>query len=79
MGSSTPRTRRERNSTPQPNSTEQGRSNAPKRLLTAKKGPGVRISFPPAESQVRTCLSREFALLRREAAVFRGCAAGSLD
>ena len=30
---------------------------------------------PPAESQVRTCLSREFAFLRREAAVFRGCAA----
>src|SRR5215471_585672 len=29
---------------------------------------------PPAESQVRTCLSREFAFLRREAAVFRGCA-----
>src|SRR5215471_11458687 len=32
-----------------------------------------RIQFPPAESQVRTCLSREFAFLGREAAVFRGC------
>src|SRR5215468_126975 len=34
----------------------------------------VRIHSAPAESQVRTCLSREFAFLRREAAVFRGCA-----
>ena len=34
----------------------------------------VRIQSPPAESQVRTCLSREFAFLRREAAVSRGCA-----
>jgi hypothetical protein len=34
----------------------------------------VRIRLPPAESQVRTSLSREFAFLRREAAVFRGCA-----
>src|SRR5262244_2511881 len=34
----------------------------------------VRIHLPPAESQVRTCLSREFAFLRREAAVSRGCA-----
>jgi hypothetical protein len=33
----------------------------------------VRIPFPPAESQVRTCLSREFAFPGREAAVFRGC------
>jgi hypothetical protein len=33
----------------------------------------VRIRFPPAESQVQTCLSREFAFLGREAAVFRGC------
>ena len=33
----------------------------------------VRIHFPPAVSQVRTCLSREFAFLGREAAVFRGC------
>src|SRR5262250_1295672 len=33
----------------------------------------VRIHSPPAESQVRTCLSREFAFLGREAAVFRGC------
>src|SRR5262249_6026609 len=33
----------------------------------------VRIHSPPAESQVRTCLSREFAVLGREAAVFRGC------
>ena len=35
--------------------------------------PMVRIRFPPAESQVQTCLSREFAFLGREAAVFRGC------
>src|SRR5215831_16958590 len=35
--------------------------------------PMVRIRFPPAESQVRTCLSREFAFLGRDAAVFRGC------
>src|SRR5499426_1826658 len=28
---------------------------------------------PPAESQVRTSLSREFVFLGREAAVFRGC------
>src|SRR5262249_648211 len=34
----------------------------------------VRIHLPPAGSQVRTCLWREFAFLRREAAVFRGCA-----
>src|SRR5262249_25159604 len=34
----------------------------------------VRIHFPPAESPVRTCLSREFAFLGREAGVFRGCA-----
>src|SRR5215831_15538849 len=34
--------------------------------------PEVRIHLSPAESQVRTCLSREFAFLRREAAVFRG-------
>src|SRR5215472_15351696 len=33
----------------------------------------VRIHLPPAESQVQTCLSREFAFLGREAAVFRGC------
>src|SRR5262249_49662953 len=32
----------------------------------------VRIQFPPAGSQVRTCLSREFAFLRRQGAVFRG-------
>jgi hypothetical protein len=37
-------------------------------------GPRVRIRFPPAGSQVRTCLSREFAFLSREAAVFRRCA-----
>src|SRR5262245_63638387 len=36
--------------------------------------PEVRIHLPPAESQVRTCLWREFAFLRRETAVFRGCA-----
>src|SRR5215468_8961199 len=35
--------------------------------------PEVRIHSAPAESQVRTCLSREFAFLRLEAAVFRGC------
>ena len=34
----------------------------------------VRIHPPPAESPVRTCLSREFAFLGREAGVFRGCA-----
>src|SRR5262244_3974136 len=39
-----------------------------------QEGPRVRIHLPPAASQVRTCLSREFAFLRREAAVFRGCA-----
>src|SRR5499427_5995431 len=33
----------------------------------------VRIRLPPAESQVQTCLSREFAFLGREAAIFRGC------
>ena len=33
----------------------------------------VRIRLPPAEGQVQTCLSREFAFLGREAAVFRGC------
>src|SRR5215469_15692756 len=32
----------------------------------------VRIHFPPAESLLQTCLSREFAFLGREAAVFRG-------
>ena len=37
----------------------------------------VRIHFPPAESQVRTCLSREFAFLRREAAVSAGVRAGA--
>jgi hypothetical protein len=37
-------------------------------------GYGVRPTLRwPAESQVRTCLSREFAFLRREAAVSRGC------
>jgi hypothetical protein len=39
--------------------------------------PMVRILFPPAESQVRTCLSREFAFLRREAAVSAGVRAGA--
>ena len=29
----------------------------------------VRIRFPPAESQVQTCLSREFAFLGREGSV----------
>src|SRR4029077_16922734 len=41
------------------------------------RGPMVRIHLPPAESQVRTCLSREFALLRREAAVSAGVRAGA--
>jgi len=41
------------------------------------KGPRVRIRFPPAVSQVRTCLSREFAFLGREATVFRGVQAGT--
>ena len=45
-----------------------------RKLRPLRAGPMVRIRFPPAESQVRTCLSREFAFLRREAAVFRGCA-----
>ena len=39
--------------------------------------PMVRIHLPPAESQVRTCLSREFAFLRREAAVSAGVRAGA--
>src|SRR5215813_12397009 len=39
----------------------------------SRVGPAFRIPSPPAESQVRTCLSREFAFLGREAAVFRGC------
>src|SRR4029077_19274226 len=30
------------------------------------RGPMVRIHLPPAASQVRTCLSWEFAFLRRE-------------
>src|SRR5215813_12313652 len=45
-----------------------------KQLLDRKSPIQVRIHLPPAVSQVRTCLSREFAFLRREAAVFRGCA-----
>jgi len=40
-------------------------------------GPRVRIRLPPAVSQVRTCLSREFAFLGREATVFRGVEAGT--
>src|SRR5215471_19172812 len=44
-----------------------------KQLLDRKSPIQVRIHFPPAESQVQTCLSREFAFLGREAAVFRGC------
>jgi signal transduction histidine kinase len=39
--------------------------------MAAFAGPMVRIRLPPAESQVRTCLSRELAFLGREAAVFR--------
>src|SRR5215468_12414249 len=35
-----------------------------------------RIQFPPAESQVRTCLSREFAFLGRETAVVRAGTSG---
>src|SRR5262245_27179897 len=34
----------------------------------------VRIHLPPAESHVRTCLSREFVSPGQEAAVFGGCA-----
>ena len=45
--------------------------------LVRREGPTVRIRFPPAESQVRTCLSREFAFLRREAAVSAGVRAGA--
>jgi len=52
-------------------------SGVEKTLPLAAVGPAVRIRLPPAESQVRTCLSREFAFLRREAAVFRGCAGRS--
>jgi hypothetical protein len=37
----------------------------------------VRIQFPPAVSQVRTCLSREFAFLGREAAVLHGVQDGT--
>ena len=44
------------------------------RVLVVRAGRMVRIRLPPAESQVRTCLSREFAFLGREAGVFRGCA-----
>src|ERR1700730_10196173 len=40
-------------------------------------GPRVRIRLPPAGSLVRTCLSREFAFLGREATVFRGVQAGT--
>src|SRR6266446_507691 len=43
----------------------------------SREGPRVRIRLPPAESQVRTCLSREFAFLRREAAVSAGVRAGA--
>jgi hypothetical protein len=39
-----------------------------------RMGLRVRVPFAPAGSQVRTCLLREFAFLRREAAVVRGCA-----
>src|SRR4029077_8306824 len=50
--------------------TERGQ---PKRVVSYAV-PMVRIHLPPGASQVRTCLSREFVFLRREAAVFRGCA-----
>jgi hypothetical protein len=36
-------------------------------LSSLKVGPQVRIRLPPAASQVRTCLSREFIFLRLEA------------
>jgi hypothetical protein len=42
-------------------------------VIRSQEGPAVRILFPPAVGQVRTCLSREFAFLGREAAVFPGC------
>jgi hypothetical protein len=45
-------------------------------VFWALVGPAVRIRFPPAGSQVRTCLSREFAFLRREARRFF-CAAAA--
>jgi hypothetical protein len=44
------------------------------KLFAGCRGPMVRIRFPPVRSQVQTCLSREFAFIRREAAVFGGCA-----
>src|SRR5262249_47591504 len=53
------------------------RTQNPKQTKTRldKKSPiQVRIRLPPAGSQVRTCLWREFTFLRREAAVFHGCA-----
>jgi hypothetical protein len=40
-------------------------------LSSLQLGPGVRIQFPPAVSQVRTCLAREFAFLGREATIAR--------
>ncbi len=42
--------------------------------LTGKAPYKPEIRLPPAATQGRTCLSREFAFLRRDAAVFRGCA-----
>src|SRR5262249_57812691 len=56
-----------------------GPSPVPYRGGNLGAGPQVRIRLPPAESQVRTCLSREFAFLGREAAVFRGCPAGTSE
>ena len=43
------------------------------RAAFTEAGPKVRIRFPPAGSQLRTCLSREFAFLSRQGAVFRRC------
>src|SRR6516225_11174161 len=51
-----------------------GRGSPSPRPSLSRAGPMVRIRVPPAESPVRTCLSREFAFLGREAGVFRGCA-----
>jgi hypothetical protein len=63
---------------PAPTHTHQlsARANGCMRALAWNAEPEVRIHFPPAESPVRTCLSREFSFLGREAGVFRGCAGG---
>src|SRR5215469_13370068 len=46
-----------------PNGKVDERELVPRRRRAPSAGPMVRILFPPAESQVRTCLSREFGLL----------------